>query len=88
MRNVKKKKAVAVRYDSGRDRAPRVVAKGRGIVAENIIAVAEKNRVPLHADASLVQLLEALEVETEIPPELYRAVAEILVFMYRLKGTL
>jgi flagellar biosynthesis protein len=87
----KKKKppqAVALRYDRAKDGAPRVVAKGRGHVAENIMAAAREHGVPLHEDPNLVETLNALDLETEIPPELYRAVAEVLVFIYRLNGKL
>jgi flagellar biosynthesis protein len=79
-------KAVALKYDGKKDKAPRVVARGRGAIAEKIMAVARENDVPLHEDKNLVQILEALELETEIPPELYRAVAEVLAFIYRLNG--
>jgi flagellar biosynthesis protein len=78
------KKAAALRYDHGRDQAPKVVAKGRGKIAEKIIALARENDVPLVEDHSLVQVLEALDVDMEIPIELYKAVAEVLVFVYRL----
>jgi flagellar biosynthesis protein len=77
-------KAVALSYQAGKDRAPRVVAKGRGYLAERIIALAREAGIPLQTDHDLVQLLEALDLEAEIPPELYRAVAEILAFVYRL----
>lgn len=79
-----KKKAAAITYEKGRDRAPRMVAKGRGQTAERIEAVARRHGVPLHQDRDLVQLLEAMDLEAEIPPELYRAVAEVLVFIYSL----
>lgn len=79
-------RAVALRYDRAKDGAPRVVAKGQGHVAENIIAVAREHGVPLHEDPNLAATLNALELETEIPPELYRAVAEVLIFIYRLNG--
>jgi flagellar biosynthesis protein len=78
------KKAAALCYDHGRDQAPKVVAKGRGKIAEKIIALARENDVPLVEDHSLVQVLEALDVDMEIPIELYTAVAEVLVFVYRL----
>ena len=78
------RKAVAVRYERGQDRAPRVVAKGRGSIAERIIAIAEEHGVPHYEDPNLVQALEALDMDTEIPPQLYRAVAEVLAFIYRL----
>jgi len=84
----KSPKAVALKYDQKKDKAPRVIAKGRGNIAEKIIAVAREHNVPLYEDKNLIQILEALDLETEIPPELYRAVAEVLAFIYRLNGKL
>jgi flagellar biosynthesis protein len=78
------KKAAALRYDHKRDGAPQVVAKGRGKVAERIVALAQEHHVPMVQDRNLVHMLEALDLNTEIPPELYQAVAEVLVFVYRL----
>ena len=80
----KKFKAVALNYDKDKDTAPRVVAKGRGEVAQKIIETAKAFHVPLVEDENLVQVLEALDLETQIPPELYRAVAEVLAFVYRM----
>ena len=80
----KKAKAVALKYNKEKDAAPKITAKGRGIIAEKIIETAQAHKVPLYEDKNLVQVLEALELETEIPPELYRAVAEVLAFIYRL----
>ena len=82
----KSPKAVALKYDNKKNKAPRVIATGRGDIAEKIIEVAKAHNVPLYEDKNLAQLLEALELETEIPPELYRAVAEVLAFIYRLNG--
>ena len=82
----KKSKAVALKYDTEKDAAPRITAKGRGFVAEKIIESARAHNVPLHEDKNLVQVLEALDLETEIPAELYRAVAEVLAFIYSLNG--
>lgn len=82
----KKAKAVALKYETEKDSAPRVVAKGRDVIAEKIIETARANNVPLHEDKNLVQVLEALDIDTEIPPELYRAVAEVLAFIYRLNA--
>ncbi len=81
-------KAVALKYDGKKDKAPRVIAKGRGNIAEKIIDVAKEHNVPLYEDKNLIQVLEALDLETNIPPELYRAVAEVLAFIYRLNGKL
>jgi flagellar biosynthesis protein len=83
----KSPKAVALKYDQKKDKSPRVIAKGRGEIAEKIIAVADANNVPLYRDKNLIQVLEALDLETEIPPELYRAVAEVLAFIYRLNSS-
>jgi flagellar biosynthesis protein len=79
-------KAVALKYDTEKDHAPKVIAKGKGKIAEKIIEIAEAHHLPLYEDKNLVQILEALELETEIPPELYRAVAEVLAFVYKLNG--
>lgn len=83
----KSPKAVALKYDQKNDNAPRVVAKGRGEIAEKIIATAKQHNVPLYEDQNLIQILEALDLETEIPAELYRAVAEVLAFVYRLNNS-
>ena len=80
----KSSKAVALTYDNRQDHAPRVTAKGKGHLADKIIEVAKQHNIPLYKDKDLVQVLEALEIETEIPPELYQAVAEVLAFIYRL----
>ena len=81
-KNNSKPLAAAIRYDGERDRAPRVTARGRGIIAEKIIALAQEYGIPLKSDPDLIQILSKLEVGTEIPVELYRAVAEILAFIY------
>ncbi len=81
-------KAVALRYDKDKDTAPRVIAKGRGDIAKKIIEIADAHNLPRYEDKNLIQLLEALDLETEIPPELYRAVAEVLAFVYRLNDNI
>ena len=82
------KKAVAIKYNRDKDRAPKVLAKGRDAIAERIIEVAKENNVPIYPDKDLVQVLETLDIDFEIPPELYRAVAEVLVFIYTINGKL
>jgi flagellar biosynthesis protein len=57
-------------------------------VAEAITAVAREHHIPLHEDPNLVEVLEAMDVDLEVPPALYRAVAEVLAFVYRLNGKL
>ncbi|MDI9571145.1 MAG: EscU/YscU/HrcU family type III secretion system export apparatus switch protein [Pseudomonadota bacterium] len=76
--------AAALRYDAKKDRAPRMIAKGRGFIAEKIIELARKNDIPIKADPHLAQILYRLELDEEIPNELYRAIAEILAFVYKL----
>lgn len=74
-------KAAALSYRSG-DYAPRVIAKGRGAVAEAIIALARESGVYVHESRELVELLMRVDIDRDIPPELYRAVAEILAWIY------
>ena len=76
------KKAVALRYDKTRDEAPRVTASGQGRIAENIIEIAKAHGVPVKDDPDLVEVLSSLEIDQEIPPEIYVAVAELLAFVY------
>ncbi len=77
------KQAVALSYDPGDD-APRVIATGRGIIAEKIIEKAKEASVPIHQDDKLAQTLSKLQIGDMIPPELYEVVAEILVFVDRM----
>lgn len=84
MKKDKKLKAVALNYDKNSSLAPRVIAKGKGKVAENIVDLAKKHNIALYKDPELVNTLASLDIGTEIPPELYKAVAKILVFIYDL----
>lgn len=83
-----KRRAVALRYDQEQDRAPKIIAKGRGLLAERILEIARDNKIPVHEDPDLVAVLSTLDVNTEIPEDLYRAVAEVLAFVYRLNQRL
>lgn len=74
------KKAIALEYDP-EDSAPRVIATGKGIIAERIIEKAEQNNVPVHRDDKLADTLSRLDIGEMIPPELYNVVAEVLVFV-------
>ena len=76
--------AVALKYDG--QGAPRVTAKGRGVVAEKILEIAEAHDIPLYQDHELAALLAQVEPWQEIPTALYVAVAEVLVFAYALNG--
>lgn len=78
----KQKKAVALRYDPLKDRAPKVAAKGLGSVAEKIIELAKEHGIPVKDDPDLVEILAKLDVEKEIPTDVYVVVAELLAFVY------
>ena len=77
-------KIIALRYQSKEDRAPKIAAKGRGSLAERILETAKAHNIPVREDKNLVEVLSRLDLEQEIPPEVYKAVAEILAFVYRL----
>ena len=76
--------AIALAYGAS-DYAPRVVAKGRGLIAEQIIALAKEHQVFVHESKELVSLLMQVDLDQHIPPELYLAIAEILAWLYRLE---
>ena len=76
------RKATALGYDPKRDDAPRLIAKGAGHLAEKIIRIAKEHDIPVKEDSDLVEALMLLDLEEAIPPELYKAVAEILAFIY------
>ncbi|MEZ0374887.1 MAG: EscU/YscU/HrcU family type III secretion system export apparatus switch protein [Candidatus Sericytochromatia bacterium] len=78
------KQATALRYDLKQSEAPEVVATGSGAVAEEIVRVAEEHSIPVYKDPSLARALGQLELGSLVPPELYKAVAEVLVFVYSL----
>jgi flagellar biosynthesis protein len=76
--------AVALKYDATTDDAPKVIAKGRGLVAEKIMALAREQGIPMREDPDLVQMLTQIDLDQAIPPSLYKIVAELLAFVYRL----
>ena len=80
----KLKKAVALKYRHQVDAAPKVVAKGQGIIAERIIEMAREHNIPLKRDPALIEVLSKMDLDQEIPPELYRAVAEVLAYVYKM----
>ena len=78
--------AVALEYEKGSREAPRVIAKGRGLIAERIIALAEENDIVIEANPALAKALSGVELEEEIPVELFEAVAEIIGFVLRARA--
>lgn len=77
--------AVALTYGKNQAGAPKVVAKGRGMIAQAIIERAKQNDIYVHESEDLVGLLMQVELDQEIPPQLYLAVAELLAWLYRLE---
>ncbi|MBM7571806.1 EscU/YscU/HrcU family type III secretion system export apparatus switch protein [Aquibacillus albus] len=83
MSHESKKKAVALKYDQKQDASPKVMANGKGFVADNIINQALENNVPIQEDSTLVELLSQLNIKENIPEELYQAVAEVFAYIYQ-----
>ena len=81
---VNKKKAVALGYNRSKDNAPRVLASGAGEIANRIIDLAKEHVIPIKEDPDLIEILSKVEVDQEIPPNLYKAVAEIFSFLYKI----
>lgn len=77
------KKAVALKYDPNKEKAPRVVAKGAGDVAARIVEEGTKHDVAIQQDDALIQLLYQLELNEQIPPKLYPVIAEVFALVYR-----
>lgn len=83
--DARRRNAVALAYGGG-DGAPKVVAKGQGLVAERIIARAQEAGVFVHESRELVSLLMDVDLDREIPPALYRAIAELLAWLYYIES--
>ncbi len=83
-----KKEAVALKYERSKDPAPRIVAKGKGTIAQQIILVAKEHGITIREDAELVDILGKLDLDSIIPLEAYAAVAEILSYVYRVNDHL
>ena len=81
---VNKKKAVALGYNRSQDNAPQVLASGAGEIANKIISLAKEHDIPIKEDPDLIEILSKVEVDQEIPPNLYKAVAEIFSFLYKI----
>ena len=85
-KNKNLKSAVALKYHTKTDAAPKVTAKGEGLVAERIIKLAKENQVPIKEDPDLVQILSQVDINKEVPPSVYKVVAELLAFVYKLNN--
>ncbi len=79
----KDRKAVALDFDKTKDPAPKIIASGKGVIAENIIEIAKQHNIPIHEDKNLVEILSKLELDSFIPLEAYVTVAQILAFIYK-----
>ncbi|WP_400247200.1 EscU/YscU/HrcU family type III secretion system export apparatus switch protein [Niallia sp. JL1B1071] len=84
-KSLKRKEAIALTYEQHKHSAPAVIAKGKGLVAEQILERAKKEKIPIQEDASLVELLSKLNINEQIPEDLYMAVAEVFAFIYSLE---
>jgi flagellar biosynthesis protein len=80
------RQAVALKYTPKEDPAPRVTAKGSGVIADRILELARQNNIPIRQDRNLVRVLSLLDLDEQIPPTVYKAVAEVLAFVYRLSN--
>ena len=85
-KNKNLKTAVALKYHTKQDTAPKVTAKGEGLIAERIIQLAKENQVPIKEDPDLVQILSQVDINKEVPPSVYKVVAELLAFVYKLNN--
>ena len=84
---VSKKKAVALGYNREKNSAPKVLATGSGEIANKIISLAREHEIPIKEDPDLIEILSKVEIDQEIPPNLYKAVAEIFSFLYKVTNT-
>jgi flagellar biosynthesis protein len=83
-----RKKAAAIGYDPSKDKAPRLLAKGAGIVAEKIIEKAKEHDIQIKEDKDLVEVLATLDIHEEIPENMYKTVAQLLAEIYRINSRL
>lgn len=78
--------AAAIKYDPDESPIPKIVAQAKGELAQRIVEIALENDIPIYKDQKLVEKLLELDYYSEIPPELYKAVAEVIVYVYQLGG--
>lgn len=80
------KKAVALGYDMQTQNAPKVLAAGKGETAQKIITLAKENGIAIKEDKDLVEILSKLDLGDEVPPNMYKVVAEIFSFIYQMSN--
>ena len=80
-----KLQAIAIKYDEDKKSAPKIIASGRGKIAESILDIAEENNIPFYEDEILARILSKLDLDTEIQKELFTVFAEILAHVYHLE---
>ena len=78
------KSAVSIQYKGKTAKAPKITAKGKGLMGEKIVALAKEHGIPIKEDPDLVHLLSQVDINEEIPPDMYRVVAELLAFIYKI----
>lgn len=79
------KKAVGIGFEKNKDKAPKIIAKGKGEMAERIIAIAKEHGIHVKEDKSLIEILDKFDIAQEIPEELYQVIAEIFLYVYNLE---
>lgn len=79
---MKKQQAIALKWNPYQEKAPKLSAKGSGLLADEIIRVAKENGIPIHEDHDLVQIFSLMDIGDAIPAEVHTAIAEILAFIY------
>ena len=80
------KKAASLQYEQNKENAPKLTAKGNGAIAYNIIDIAKQHNIPIKKDEDLLSMLSTIEINEEIPTQLYKAVAEIFSFIYEISN--
>lgn len=80
------KKSAALKYDRSKDSAPRIIASGKGNIAEKILKKAREENIPIKKDKDVVEVLAELNIGDQIPEEIYLVIAEILAFLYDLEN--
>ncbi len=85
-KNNRQKSALSLHFNQQKDQAPKVTAKGKGLMAERIIELAREHKIPIKEDPDLVEVLSQVDVNQEVPPTVYRVVAELLAWVYKMNS--